>query len=137
MRYGQRMQSDSQIMRGNNAYHGHNHQQSHDTYASNGSDSTGPWANSTDPSSENSSIERMNAAAKPYSVYDNVQTAGNDPRHRNDEPPRPPAHSRHPLSFANQERGPPVPQKTSLPPATRAEPDKKKNWLSRRFSKKL
>jgi hypothetical protein len=69
-RYGQRMNSEPALAR----YHGppngsgaggvyptHNYHQSYDTVNtgfSNGSDTTGPWANSTDPSSENSSIDK-------------------------------------------------------------------------------
>ena len=45
-------------------YPSHGHQQSYDTVASaaesaNGSGATDPWGNSTDPSSENSSIDRV------------------------------------------------------------------------------
>ena len=74
-RYGNnRMQSDPQI-NGQRMYQQpqHGHHQSHDTVntgVTNGSDSTGPWANSTDPSSENSSIERA-TMSKPTPPVDN------------------------------------------------------------------
>ncbi|KAJ9624961.1 hypothetical protein H2203_004912 [Taxawa tesnikishii (nom. ined.)] len=70
-RYGQRVTSDtlprsaSQMGSRNGFYPQHGYQQSHDTVYTNGSDSTGPWANSTDPtSSENSSIDKMHANGK-------------------------------------------------------------------------
>ncbi|KAL9105107.1 MAG: hypothetical protein Q9163_000025 [Psora crenata] len=56
---------------GNNVQQGvypsHGHQQSYDTVGtvSNGSHATDQWGNSTDPSSENSSIERAQPAPKP------------------------------------------------------------------------
>ncbi|KAF2459991.1 hypothetical protein BDY21DRAFT_361857 [Lineolata rhizophorae] len=76
-RFSQRLQSDTMINRVNGAgnnpppptrdmYASHGHQQSRDTVntgASSGSQSE-PWANSTDPSSENSSVDKINAAAK-------------------------------------------------------------------------
>lgn len=48
-------------------YPSHGQQQSYDTVASasNGSHATDQWGNSTDPSSENSSIDRVQPAAKP------------------------------------------------------------------------
>lgn len=48
-------------------YPSHGHQQSYDTVASasNGSHATDQWGNSTDPSSENSSIDRVQTAPKP------------------------------------------------------------------------
>ncbi|KAF2234525.1 hypothetical protein EV356DRAFT_532834 [Viridothelium virens] len=74
-RYGQRLNSDPTLSRYNNpnqnpnpnpshgVYPSHGYHQSYDTVntgMSNGSESTGQWANSTDPSSENSSIDRVN-----------------------------------------------------------------------------
>ncbi|KAI9699164.1 MAG: hypothetical protein M1820_007243 [Bogoriella megaspora] len=71
-RYGQRLNSDPALARynsqGQNVYPTHGYHQSHDTVntgISNGSDATGPWANSTDPSSENSSIDRVNPPNPP------------------------------------------------------------------------
>jgi len=64
-------------MYGQRPYQQHNHQQSHDTVnMGNGSDSTGPWANSTDPSSENSSIDKVNAMNKPMDPYANYNANG-------------------------------------------------------------
>ena len=66
-RYGPRMQSDP-IMYGQRSYPPSSYQQSQDTMNTgytNGSDSTGPWANSTDPSSENSSLDPVTGAMKP------------------------------------------------------------------------
>ncbi|KAL2353157.1 hypothetical protein BJ546DRAFT_129754 [Cryomyces antarcticus] len=70
-RYNQRVVSDPVLMRYNNGqssmqgvYPQLGYHQSYDTVntgVTNGSDSTGPWANSTDPSSENSSIDKVNA----------------------------------------------------------------------------
>ena len=65
-----RNQSDSAFYgggSGNGIYPAHGHQQSYDTVASasNGSHATDQWGNSTDPSSENSSIDRVQVPAKP------------------------------------------------------------------------
>ncbi|KAI9687307.1 MAG: hypothetical protein M1822_002350 [Bathelium mastoideum] len=82
-RYGQRLNSEPTLARHNNMNPGHGHgvypshgyHQSHDTVntgMSNGSESTGQWANSTDPSSENSSIDRVNASTvkqEPQETY--------------------------------------------------------------------
>ena len=51
-----------------NLYPAHGYHQSYDTVASasgNESHNTDPWGNSTDPSSENSSIDRVQQASKP------------------------------------------------------------------------
>lgn len=68
---GHRVSSDP-VMYGNNnrggVYPSHGYQQSYDTVASasvNGSGATEQWGNSTDPSSENSSIDRVPQATKP------------------------------------------------------------------------
>ena len=62
MRHGSRMMSDPNMLSGQGRpYPHHGYQQSQDTMntgMTNGSDSTGPWASGTDPSSENSSIDR-------------------------------------------------------------------------------
>ena len=52
------------------AYPTHGHQPSYETVAtvSNGSHVTDPWGNSTDPSSENSSIDKVQSAPKPEPV---------------------------------------------------------------------
>lgn len=70
-KFGPRNNSDPILFNQGNAtagvYPSHGHQQSYDTVASasNGSHATDQWGNSTDPSSENSSIDRVQAAAKP------------------------------------------------------------------------
>ena len=68
-RFGPRNQSDPALYghtNGQTIYPSHGHQQSYDTVASasNGSHATDQWGNSTDPSSENSSIDRVQPAAK-------------------------------------------------------------------------
>ncbi|CAF9909246.1 MAG: hypothetical protein ALECFALPRED_005425 [Alectoria fallacina] len=69
-RFGPRNHSDPALYGHNNiqgVYPSHGHQQSYDTVASasNGSHATDQWGNSTDPSSENSSIDRVQTAPKP------------------------------------------------------------------------
>lgn len=69
-RFGPRNHSDPALYGHNNTqgiYPSHGHQQSYDTVASasNGSHATDQWGNSTDPSSENSSIDRVQTAPKP------------------------------------------------------------------------
>ena len=69
-RYGQRIHSEPMMNRhgnGQGVYPTHGYQQSRDTVntgGSNGSQSE-PWTSSTDPSSENSSIERSTPVTKP------------------------------------------------------------------------
>ncbi|KAK4940678.1 hypothetical protein LTR28_009079 [Elasticomyces elasticus] len=81
-RFGARMASDPTMVRysgGQQVYPQHTYHQSHDTVntgVTNGSDSTGPWANSTDPSSENSSLDRVSAAAKPAHMSHNGENYG-------------------------------------------------------------
>ncbi|KAL9006461.1 MAG: hypothetical protein Q9188_000769 [Gyalolechia gomerana] len=65
-RIGQRVNSDPALYGANShsLYPAHGYQQSYDTVASasgNESHNTDPWGNSTDPSSENSSIDRVQA----------------------------------------------------------------------------
>lgn len=70
-RFGPRNHSDPALFGHANAQNGvypsHGQQQSYDTVASasNGSHATDQWGTSTDPSSENSSIDRVQPAAKP------------------------------------------------------------------------
>ena len=69
-RFGPRNHSDPALYGQNSTqgvYPSHGHQQSYDTVASasNGSHATDQWGNSTDPSSENSSIDRVQTAPKP------------------------------------------------------------------------
>lgn len=68
-RFGPRNHSDPALYGHNHSqgvYPSHGHQQSYDTVASasNGSHATDQWGNSTDPSSENSSIDRVQTAPK-------------------------------------------------------------------------
>lgn len=79
-RYGNnRFQSDPQTYN-QRPYQHHGYHQSYDTVNTgytNGSDSTGPWANSTDPSSENSSIDRtMNKPGTPMDGYGSYGSNG-------------------------------------------------------------
>lgn len=143
-----RMGSES-MMYGQRQYPQHAHQQSQDT----GSDSTGPWANSTDPSSENSSIDRIAPPAKPYGEngYPNNAYGQNGfgpgqhgfqgaiPEEGGSYPMRggaPPvqAPERRPIPLGNSGDAP-MPG-GSLPSTKRPEAEKRKSWLSRRFSKK-
>lgn len=69
-RFGPRNHSDPALYGHTSSqvvYPSHGHQQSYDTVgsASNGSHATDQWGNSTDPSSENSSIDRVQTAPKP------------------------------------------------------------------------
>ena len=72
-RFGPRVNSDPALSGqnshpGGGVYPSHAYQQSYDTVASssgNGSHATDQWGNSTDPSSENSSIDRIPQAPKP------------------------------------------------------------------------
>lgn len=141
--YGNRMPSDGG--RGNGVYPQPGYHQSHDTV---GSDSTGPWANSTDPSSENSSLDRINATTKPspdgygYNNYssgpipENGQYAPqNGYGQRMGGPVQSPGGERRPIPLGNSGDAP-APPRGSLPSNARPPPEKRKSWLSRRFSKK-
>lgn len=167
-RYGPRMTSDSAITKLNGAYGAypqHNHHQSHDTVntgGTNGSDSTGPWANSTDPSSESSSPDRYHAGAKQHQMVDTYgyDSYGGGPimeeRASEDGNPHPQRMSRGPNAFPTNGGPPPVPLHTgprvpiklgggdgsafatqagSLPTTARPKEEKRKSWLKRRFSK--
>ncbi len=151
MRYGNRMQSDSQIYTGQRPYPQHGYHQSHDTVQTNGSDSTGPWANSTDPSSENSSLDRVNAMNKPHGVADPYGQNGfhgpimEDPAagaygdYPQQGAPRDNyrRHNTAPGGRPMQLNGPPAPPAHGqLPSAAKQAPEKRKSWLARRFSKK-
>ncbi|KAK6431509.1 hypothetical protein LTR95_012333 [Oleoguttula sp. CCFEE 5521] len=162
-RYGNRVASDTTGMRsngGNGVYPQHGYHQSHDTVGTNGSDSTGPWANSTDPSSENSSLDRLHMAPGGKQPQ---QQAGQDfygggnngyggPQN-NGVPraiPEDRAYSGYGGPVQQQQPRRPIPLGNSgdtltqtlshaggkLPSASRPEPEKKKGWLTRKFSKK-
>lgn len=151
-RHGNRMPSDA---RGSAVYPQHGYHQSHDTVGTgmtHGSDSTGPWANSTDPSSENSSLDRINATSKPqqesygsngYSSNGYGSTNGY-PRaipedgaypQQHGGPVQSPGEARRPIPLGNTS-GESAPPRSNLPTTARPEPEKKKSWLKRRFSKK-
>ncbi|QIW95882.1 hypothetical protein AMS68_001400 [Peltaster fructicola] len=135
MRYGQRMQSDSAIMRGNSGmYPQHGYHPSHDTVGTNGSDSTGPWGNSTGPSSENSSVDRVQGAAhmKGYGQDGGHDAIDENGAYQQNGYGRP--EQRRPIALGNS--GPPPPPQKGLPTVPRPEPEKRKSWLQRRFSKK-
>lgn len=158
-RYGQRMQSESGMRYANGGgpvYPQHSYHQSHDTVnTTNGSDSTGPWANSTDPSSENSSIDRVNAVAKPnpqdpyaqngqfqgpiLEEYGPGSYGGAYPQNGGSMPTQPPTAAnqpRRPIPLGGNPSGSASYQNSGgLPSAARQEPEKKKSWLKRRFSK--
>lgn len=133
-----------------------------------GSDSTGQWANSTDPSSENSSIDPNHASAKPSEPYGpgasgyggqngggfrgpileeqgNGSYGGAYPQQdgyngrgpRNGAPPvQPPQEQRRPIALGNSGDSAPLPP-GKLPSTARpeADPEARKSWLKRRFSR--
>lgn len=148
----QRMASEPMLQGGPRPYP-HGHQASQDTMITgmtNGSDSTGPWANSTDPSSENSSIERGPSAQKPHGEYppngyghngyQNGYGGGGFEGPIPEEggaypgapPVQPPYGARRPIPLGNTTSG----AAPELPSTKRPEPEKRKSWLKRRFSKK-
>ena len=141
----------------------HGYHQSYDTVNTgytNGSDSTGPWANSTDPSSENSSIDRNMAMNKPQTPMDGygyngpiMEEQGYDgyPQDGYGAPPQMPPQARYSGGPVQQPQGErrPIPlgnttngesyQGGALPSnksaGAGAKQDKRKSWLKRRFSK--
>lgn len=144
-----RMGSDP-MMYGQRPYPQHAHQQSQDA----GSDSTGPWANSTDPSSENSSIDRIAPPAKPYGEngyqpngyahngygpnghgYNQgpIPEEGGYPMRGGAPPVQAP--ERRPIPLGNSGDAP-LPPPGQLPSTKRPEPEKRKSWFGRKFSKK-
>ncbi|KAK5135366.1 hypothetical protein LTR08_005308 [Meristemomyces frigidus] len=152
-RYGNRMMSDGAMYQQNRPYQPHGPHQSQDTMhtgVSNGSDSTGPWASGTDPSSENSSIDRNMANGKQPENYGQSgfgppimeeQGAGaygsngyGSHGGPNGGPVQAPPGPRKPIALGNSGGAPA--QGGSLPTPSRPEKeDKKKGWLKRRFSK--
>lgn len=161
--YSSRMQSEPS-MNGGRPYGQpqHGYHQSHDTVNTgytNGSDSTGPWANSTDPSSENSSIDRNMATNKPqtpmdgygynapimeeqgYDQYPHDGYGGAPPapqhaRYGGGGPVQPPPSARRPIPLGGGSNGAAY-QGGALPsqPTGGAKEEKRKSWLKRRFSK--
>lgn len=140
---------------GQQVYQQHPHHQSHDTVntgMTNGSDSTGPWANSTDPSSENSSIDKVNAPAKPTTPGDGYAQNGYNGQFQGpimeeagaNGGAYPQSHGQNgmrggPPPAAYQGQAEPVRKPIalgssaggSLPTMTRPEPEKKKSFLKR------
>ncbi|KAK1807362.1 hypothetical protein LTR12_018290 [Friedmanniomyces endolithicus] len=128
----------------------HVYHQSGDTVnTANGSDSTGPWANSTDPSSENSSIDKNLAGGGGGHAQNGGQNGygyGN-PTIQEDKvagpyggggPVRAPPQGEAPRKMIplGNSGDPPVLPTGKLPSNARSEPEKKSGWLKRRFSKK-
>ncbi|TKA33511.1 hypothetical protein B0A54_14688 [Friedmanniomyces endolithicus] len=130
----------------------HVYHQSGDTVnTANGSDSTGPWANSTDPSSENSSIDKNLAGSGGHAQNGGQQNGygyGN-PTIQEDKvagpyggggPVRAPqqgqAEAPRKMIALGNSGDPPVLPTGKLPSNARSEPEKKSGWLKRRFSKK-
>jgi hypothetical protein len=156
--YARRMNSAS---RSNSAYGFYPQHAYNDSYDANGqhSDGTGPWANSTDPSSENSSLDRAHGVPKqtdPYGhdIYNGPPimeeyasdsdggygmprgqrngAPGGNPAARSQAPP-----VRAPIKLSGGD-GAFASQGGSLPPTTRptaAKEDKKKGFFKKRFSK--
>lgn len=164
-RFSQRLQGEPLANGHSNrqaVYPVHGHQQSRDTFntgESSGSQSE-PWGNSTDPSSENSSIDKVTSMtrvmdpADPY-VYNNyggpvnppgqVGPNGYYPPPMNAAPPAVPANGTSPTRSApiklggagfhhplNSTSGNATLVKPRVDSAT---PDKRKSWFKRRFSK--
>lgn len=150
-----------------NIYPSHGHQPSYDTITTGGgSYGTDTRGNSTDPSSQNSSVDRFPIRSDehsssnnqgigysngPYSpvapVYSSEQSFW---KGANARPQAPYGRAEYSNGGAidNQMQRPVVPQKESLPPTpikldtgiendTRATPPKRQSWLKRRFSKKV
>lgn len=158
--YSSRMQSEPQMYAGR-PYPQHSYHQSGDTVntgMTHGSDSTGPWANSTDPSSENSSIDRNIAMQnngygynptimedQAYGEYAQDGYGGSpqmpqQARYNNGGPVQQPPPARRPIPLGNSGGGSyqEPHQGGSLPSASKSRPqeEKRKSWLKRRFSKK-
>ncbi|KAI5196215.1 hypothetical protein AUEXF2481DRAFT_301130 [Aureobasidium subglaciale EXF-2481] len=161
-RYTQRMNS-SRSNSGYGFYPQHSYNDSYDAGAQH-SDGTGPWANSTDPSSENSSLDRANGVPKqndPYGhdiyngppimeEYASDSDGGYGMSHGNNRNghaggyPAAPTRSqappvRAPIKLGGAEGASNYgAQGGHLPPATRPTPvkeEKKKGFFKKRFSK--
>ncbi|KAL8852230.1 MAG: hypothetical protein Q9221_002940 [Calogaya cf. arnoldii] len=168
-RLNNRANSDPVLFGTNNqgVYPTHGYHQSHDTVASasgNESHHTDPWGNSTDPSSENSSIDRIQHGPKPDPAetygfngfgggpileehgmndraYDEAidygqpqKLGGGFPSHNQNAAPPPPPHA------SQKPNMPRIPIKLGSAPTTaRAPPnnttEKRKSWLKRRLSR--
>ncbi|KAL8886052.1 MAG: hypothetical protein Q9205_002649 [Flavoplaca limonia] len=157
-RFNNRANSDPLLFGTNHhsVYPMHGYHQSHDTVASasgNESHNTDPWGNSTDPSSENSSIDRIQHGPKtePAETYGFngfgggpiLEEHGMNDRaydittyygHPQNAAPPPPPHAgtkpnmpRVPIKLGNS------PTKEKPPPNINTE--KRRSWLKRRFSR--
>lgn len=157
MRYNPRMASDGAIGYGHRPYPQHGYHQSQDTMNTgytNGSDSTGPWANSTDPSSENSSIENSHNGKQPAHGQNAYGPGGYGPNSYGSPPIMEeqgqtgyyggpvqapgggqPSGQRRPIPLGNSGDTPTPSSPGKLPTNPRPEPEKKKSWIKRRFSK--
>lgn len=149
-RYGRGMQSEP-MMQGRPYPPQHAHQHSQDTMnTAHGSDSTGPWNSGTDPSSENSSIDKNypqngHPNGNGYqNGYGPNNFSGPIPEEGGPYPVKPgyggapavqPPNARRPIPLGNSDSMSTMPS-GSLPSAKRPEPEKRKSWLKRRFSKK-
>lgn len=139
---GDRVVSDGAMNYGGNNNGGrpypnqqHGYHQSQDTMHTGGSDSTGPWANSTDPSSENSSIDKPLPGHPQHQQFQGpIHEEGGSRGHQYGAQPVQPPAPRRPIALGNSGDAPLPPGK--LPPQVRPEPEQKKGWLKRRFSKK-
>ncbi|KAL8671995.1 MAG: hypothetical protein Q9168_003531 [Polycauliona sp. 1 TL-2023] len=168
-RLNNRANSDPVLFGTNNhgVYPTHGYHQSHDTVASasgNESHNTDPWGNSTDPSSENSSIDRIQHGPKPDPAetygsngfgggrileeqgmndraYDETTDYGHPQKLGNGFP----VHSRNavppqpPPHVSTKPNMPRVPIKLGGSPMEERSPsnntEKRKSWLKRRFSR--
>ncbi|KAL8902110.1 MAG: hypothetical protein Q9192_000177 [Flavoplaca navasiana] len=157
-RFNNRANSDPLLFGINNhsVYPMHGYHQSHDTVASasgNESHNTDPWGNSTDPSSENSSIDRIQHGPKPepaetygfngfgggpileeHGMNDRAYNITTYNGHPHNAAPPPPPHARTkpnmprvPIKLGNS------PTKEKPPPNINTE--KRRSWLKRRFSR--
>jgi len=138
-----RMNSEPMMYGNGQRPYPHAHQHSQDTMntgVTHGSDSTGPWANSTDPSSENSSIDKAPVANGYHpghganGFHDGIPEDGAYQMYGGAPPVQPPYGARRPIALGNSDGGMPPP--ASLPSTKRPEPEKRKSWLKRAFSKK-
>ncbi|EKG22394.1 hypothetical protein MPH_00255 [Macrophomina phaseolina MS6] len=169
-KFGQRIQQElggppRPPMHGQGLYPSHSYQQSRDTVNTGFSNSSGEaWGNSTDPSSENSSIERMapgqkqdmgeqygfngfggNPIAEEYDYhnnyydqhgYDGAPAVGNGHYDQNQAPPVPPHNGVNGVSKMGD--GPPQQPIHAAPaprPVANGDGEKRKSWFKRRFSK--
>lgn len=151
MRYGSRAQSDNNMNGYGRPYPPYGPHQSQDTMhtgVSNGSDSTGPWASGTEPSSENSSVDRNFVGGKQPESYGHNGYGGPNNSYGSPAIPEeqgaqngygqnggPVQAPRKPIALGNSSGA--VPGGT-LPSTARAAPEDKKKggFFKRRFSKK-